>query len=201
MAKVTFKERVWKEREQMILVEASRLMREHGYDKLNMDKVAEAVGIAKPTLYQHFKSKDELATQVMLHGIELLEAFLSVPHPTSPRQQLEDVLRMVMRARYASDGLIAGFAPEVTITLMRHDPAIRTAKDRVNAQLVKVVEAGKAKGEFTQELETQEIIGWVFCTSSILKIAYPDNNDAYWDSYLDQHIDRIIRRFMLAIAA
>ena len=72
MPKVLFKERVWKEREQVILAEAGKLMREYGFEKLNMDKVAEAVGIAKPTLYQHFRSKDDLIAQVLINGMTML---------------------------------------------------------------------------------------------------------------------------------
>jgi TetR/AcrR family transcriptional regulator, cholesterol catabolism regulator len=200
MQKLTFKERVWKEREQVILNEAGRLMREHGFEKLNMDKVAEAVGIAKPTLYQHFKSKDELATQVMLRGMEHLEAYLLTPHSGSPREQLADVMRMVLRARHAPDGMMFGLAPELIVALIHHDPIIRVCKNRINALLGQIIETGKANGEITDELETQEIIGWLFCTSSILKIAYPDNNDAFWDDHLDPNINRIVRRFLLGIS-
>lgn len=48
------------EREAQMVAEARRQVSEHGYFGLNMDKVAAAVGLSKPTLYQHFRTKEDL---------------------------------------------------------------------------------------------------------------------------------------------
>jgi AcrR family transcriptional regulator len=53
------------ERRERILWAAKRVMLEKGLDEASMDDVAACAGTTKPTVYAHFKSKDELFTAVV----------------------------------------------------------------------------------------------------------------------------------------
>ena len=48
------------DREELLLDVAQRMLLERGYEELRMDKVAEAIGVSKGTVYQHFGSRDDL---------------------------------------------------------------------------------------------------------------------------------------------
>lgn len=57
---LTRRERERLERETLILDTAGRLLTEHGYLGLTMDLIAEAVEYSKGTLYNHFRTKEDL---------------------------------------------------------------------------------------------------------------------------------------------
>ena len=53
------------ERRERILWAAKRVLLEKGLDEASMDDVADRAGTTKPTVYAHFKSKDELFAAVV----------------------------------------------------------------------------------------------------------------------------------------
>jgi AcrR family transcriptional regulator len=62
-----------------------------GFHEASMDDVAEAAGVTKPVLYQHFGSKRELYLELLQDvGTQLMEAVVSATSAaTGPRQQVE----------------------------------------------------------------------------------------------------------------
>jgi TetR/AcrR family transcriptional regulator, transcriptional repressor for nem operon len=51
-----------------ILNEATRLFREHGFDKVGVDALTRAAGLTHGGLYSHFGSKEMLIAQALSHG-------------------------------------------------------------------------------------------------------------------------------------
>src|SRR5258708_38544363 len=93
------REKQHEKRKQETLDVALRLLMERGYANLNMDELAEEVGISKPTLYQYFNSKDELVAQAMVRMLEKTEEQLSALADKSPLDQLEHFLRVLLKSR------------------------------------------------------------------------------------------------------
>ncbi|MFZ6733233.1 TetR/AcrR family transcriptional regulator [Undibacterium sp. Ji42W] len=63
--RIPFKKQQFDAREEAIIDAVNRLLSEKGYDLMTMDDVADAVGIAKGSLYKHFSSKEKLAGAAM----------------------------------------------------------------------------------------------------------------------------------------
>lgn len=62
------------ERRQQVVVEAATLFDEVGYESATMDDIAKRVGVAKPTLYHYFQSKDQILQAIHQDFIDLLLA-------------------------------------------------------------------------------------------------------------------------------
>jgi AcrR family transcriptional regulator len=55
---------------------AIRIFSLSGYDSATMDDIAQDAGVAKGTLYYHFKSKEELFKYIITEGMELISTEL-----------------------------------------------------------------------------------------------------------------------------
>jgi AcrR family transcriptional regulator len=78
-------------RRQQLLEVALRLFAARGFEAATMDEIAEAAGVTKPLLYQHFASKRALYVE-LCDGVaqSLLEAIdKAVADADGPRQQVE----------------------------------------------------------------------------------------------------------------
>lgn len=158
----SYKEREKERREQEILEQAGRLIRASGHGDLNMDQLAEEIGISKPTLYQHFKSKDDLIAHVLMQGMDELEAYLNSIDPISPLEQLQMALRMLLEKRYAADGALGSIEPGFVVLTLRSHEGLRARQERIQAHLTTIIEDGKTRGEITSSLSTPMIRGLLF---------------------------------------
>jgi AcrR family transcriptional regulator len=87
------------DRERQLLTVAEQVFAERGYRAASMDEVAEAAGVTKPVLYDHFGSKEGLLAACIAKGrVELhAETVAAVAGLSAPR----DVLRAGLRAFFA----------------------------------------------------------------------------------------------------
>jgi AcrR family transcriptional regulator len=90
--------------------EAMRLFVEHGVDAVSMRDIADAAGMKAPSLYAHFRGRDELIGALFHasyagYGRQLAEA---AALPGGFRRQLEAMVRIVC-ALHAEDELLFNF--------------------------------------------------------------------------------------------
>jgi AcrR family transcriptional regulator len=94
IARPTLREQQWKLREDVILREVNALLAEKGYDLMTVDEVAARVGIAKPSLYKHFESKEALAAAAMVRLLERTrDAIAAQPTDAPAIERLKGVVR------------------------------------------------------------------------------------------------------------
>ena len=94
----TLREQQLKLREDVILREVNLLLAEKGYDLMTVDEVAARVGIAKPSLYKHFESKEALAAAAMVRLLERTrDAIEAQPAKTPALDKLKGVVRWALR--------------------------------------------------------------------------------------------------------
>ena len=78
------------EKVDLIFKAAIEVFAESGFDQAKMDDIAKAAGVAKGTIYYHFKSKEELFVGLMNEGVQKLidSAQRNVDLHESPTDQL-----------------------------------------------------------------------------------------------------------------
>ena len=196
---MSYKERERGRREREILLCARHLIHESGYVDLNMDSLAEAVGISKPTLYQHFKSKDDLIVRVMVGGIEEVEEYLLTSGEASPLERLKVALRLILINRYGTHGLLNDFEAEVITSTLYTHPDVVAVKKRVLTEVERLIDQGKASGEIIPTIPTPLISVLLFKLSGLLStpqcFKHPMASDV-----LANHIDNIVAMFVRSIA-
>ncbi len=80
-----------------ILEEALTLFAENGYDGTGVEQIAEKVGIKAPSLYKHFKGKEDIMTALIDSAEERYEeSFGSEQHIGEIPENREDFLRSTM---------------------------------------------------------------------------------------------------------
>lgn len=96
-ARPTLREQQLKLREDVILREVNALLAEKGYDLMTVDEVAARVGIAKPSLYKHFESKEALAAAAMVRLLERTRAAIEAqPAAAAAVDKLKGVVRWAL---------------------------------------------------------------------------------------------------------
>jgi TetR/AcrR family transcriptional regulator of autoinduction and epiphytic fitness len=94
----TLREQQLKLREDVILREVNSLLAEKGYDLMTVDEVAARVGIAKPSLYKHFESKEALAAAALVRLLERTRGAIEAQPAHEPAlDKLKGVVRWALR--------------------------------------------------------------------------------------------------------
>jgi AcrR family transcriptional regulator len=107
-----------KRRDQLITV-ATELFAEHGFGATGIDEIGDAAGIAGPSVYNHFASKQEiLAAAVDRAGTELVEQLAAIVDSPEPPQSL----LVAMIASYVRRANTDRFVLRTLLSEMDHLP-------------------------------------------------------------------------------
>jgi len=81
-----------------MLEAASGLFGTSGYDAVQMDDVARAAGVGKPTLYRYFGSKEELFLEVLSEVLQQLQQTIEevAARPLPPQESLALMIRTLV---------------------------------------------------------------------------------------------------------
>jgi AcrR family transcriptional regulator len=129
------KKREKDQRIQGILTAAQKVFFSKGYQKATMDEIAFEAEVSKPTIYQYFKTKDELYSALMLPFLEefgsrfeLIEQKLEKKGYTKGRAFVKDVFRAFMKSYEAAPDSL-----RVANTFFQHADLIRELSESTRA--------------------------------------------------------------------
>lgn len=156
------KEQQYQLREQVIVTAMFELLSKNGYRATSMDDVAEQVGISKATLYLHFKSKAELALQVIIQEIEAAELSLKSLDPSLPAI---DRLKQTLYTGIQRRATLGAARIEVTLEEIINNPEFQAAERRVDQETIAMIEEAIRQGDIRSDLPVpliQQFISTIF---------------------------------------
>ncbi|MCB5195212.1 TetR/AcrR family transcriptional regulator [Deefgea salmonis] len=158
-SKLSFKDQAFKLRENAILDATTTILGTKGYDLMTMDDVANAVGISKPSLYKHFKSKEDLVGEALIRLIDGAVDFLAqLDSALKPIEQLTALLEWALRVRLEGGmPFLPSTSAHVREMLMRNLKYI-TRVLKLNGQIEKLVLAAQKSGDLNPELPSDVIL-------------------------------------------
>lgn len=135
---------------------AASLIAAQGLHATTVDQIVERAGVAKGTVYYHFKSKDELFQAHLVEGLKQLADTLRAQASGAATRRA--ALAAIVWAEVEYIGKYDAFARLVMSQLWQadslwSDEAIRVLEDDIFALVREVLEAGQAAGEFKPKLK------------------------------------------------
>ena len=110
---------------------AARLVAEHGHERLSLREVAEAVGVAHRSLYNHFVHREALLDAVAT------EAYLKLAASVAKAKTPEDYTARYVRFALANRALYALMTSRPHAT-MKHNPPLQTAVHKVITEAMRI---------------------------------------------------------------
>lgn len=148
--RIPFKKQQFDAREVAIIDAVNRLLSEKGYDLMTMDDVADAVGIAKGSLYKHFSSKEKLAGAAMTRLLKATQAELDTLATEMPAiDKIRHILAWSLRLR------LQGGVPHLPSTSLALQRSLMLNLDyvmvalRVNKRFYALVAQAREQGALT----------------------------------------------------
>jgi len=128
--------RLWHDdRHQQLLAVAERMLSERGWDGLSLSELAGAAGVTRPIVYKHFRSRQQLALELVQHYAAALQATLQEAvrrYPDRPEKALRqglDGLCDLIEAR--------GAGPWNLLTTGGPDPVLDRALGQMRDELMR----------------------------------------------------------------
>ena len=159
-----------KDRTRALLLDvATQMLGERGFGSTSVDDIAEKAGVAKGTVYYHFKSKADLVDALIIDGLTVLADDMRavVDEPASARESIQ----RLVRAELAFIREHRQFAKLLVRELWQEDRAWRASLMLIREQIVTVirkqVERGISSGELRDDLDPHFAASSLFALTAV----------------------------------
>lgn len=167
MPRGRYQQQQWAQREADILAALDALSAARGFASVTMDDLADAVGISKATLYQHFRSRDDLLAHLMAQHTARFLDWLATTESQPPVARLTAVLRELIEGHSMPLGGLTSVPREETRRIFHSRPDLVQQHEEVLAAMAAIVEAGQAEGSIRPDLAPGLVIGLLQALSSL----------------------------------
>jgi AcrR family transcriptional regulator len=186
------REKQLQKRKEETLEVAMKLLFERGYANLNMDELAEEIGISKPTLYQDFNSKDELVSQVILRMYEKLEEELDDLADKSPLDQLEHFLRVMLKSRSEKRHIMAQMDTELRRSFVQRYPHIKEHLAATRSRVSQLITKAQEQGAIDPALPPWVVVNTLFSLTGVINNPFTREEPPRSSEELDEAMECVV---------
>jgi AcrR family transcriptional regulator len=135
-----------------ILREAARLFDQVGFHGVNMEMIAEAAGLKKPTLYHYIHSKDEILFDIQQQMIAALHTGLTrrINEGGDAVQPLQGVYEDIFRALHDQPGVVRSFFEQSLELTPESRAEIGRRRSAFTSDVMQVIRQGMESGALRQ---------------------------------------------------
>lgn len=144
---------------------AAGVFARNGYHETTVDEIAQAIGVAKGTIYYHFKNKEELYLALIREGSNLLEEQLrqAVDGATTPVDKIKNIIKSQLRFYEKEKDIVFLFLKELCGARLRREILAGMLSGCLGI-IRRVIEEGIKDGVFRNvdpEIATSSLFGMI----------------------------------------
>lgn len=163
-----------------IFESAIKVFSSSGYTGATMDEVVAMAGVAKGSLYYHFKSKEELFLFIIKEGLDLIheEVEKSISNIDNPYDVIKESVKVLLKYVYENKDLFKVIISQLWGNDDRNEvlrKEVKTLIDDTTLKISKGIDAGFIKDE-DPELLSYTIIG-ILVSSALYEMINEDEYD------------------------
>ncbi len=150
---------------------AMEIFARKGFEKATIQEIAEEGGIGKGTIYQYFKTKEEILAEVSREMFSEMEKALGAAllRSTGPVEKLKSIVQTMLGVapRYESSFIIYMELWRLSLSSHRYSEFIEIFKDFLNNMkmvIAEIFEEGKRKGIFMADVDSEALAMSFFAT-------------------------------------
>ena len=134
-----------------IVAAAAQLFYERGYERTTLEAVAESLGVTKPFIYSHFKSKAELLANICTRGVSasLLAFDAALALDATPKEKLRQLSRDFLLAVIGNQRNIAILTREEKNLEPADYQRLSVLRREFDQKLISLLRSGVDAGEFS----------------------------------------------------
>jgi len=141
------KERQRQLREDAILDAAAELIQEKGFNAMTLEDITEAIGISRPTLYQHFSSKEDVLIHVALRNLAITRKRLNgADTEKGATERLRDFLSWSIERKFGTAREVFYDMTRLVVACGGSDPRLAGPQQAFMQDLEDLVSAAQEEG-------------------------------------------------------
>ena len=147
------KERQRQLREEAILDAAVDFLQTKGFDSMTLEDITESIGISRPTLYQHFTSKEDMVVHVALRNLlRSVEKLKELDNDRPPLDRLVEFLDWAMQNRFGSCRSVFTDLGNLIIVAKQKNERYRTAYVELKQRFASLIKEAQDSGDVRNDI-------------------------------------------------